>query len=128
MSEARPSLEHLPHEGPLLTLAAYIDQVRTAAQDLQFDARLGLEVDFIPGKNELIQSFIQQHRWDFLIGSVHEIDGEVFEVEQKCSREQGEALWLRYFELLRGAVGSGYFSLVTPSTHAYWQSSSTANL
>ena len=113
MSEARPVLQHLRQEGPLLTFAAYADQVRTAAQRLQFDARLGLEVDFIPGKNELIQSFMQAHDWDYLIGSVHEINGEIFEADRKWSREEGEALWLHYFELLRGAVSSGYFDMVS---------------
>jgi len=113
MSEWHPLLEHMPQEGPLLTFPAYVDQVRTAAQQLQFDARLGLEVDFIPGKNEHIQAFIQGQDWDFLIGSVHEIDGLLYEVDRKWSREQGEAQWLSYFELLRTAVNSGYFSLVS---------------
>ena len=113
MSEVRPLLEHLPQEGPPLTLAAYTDQVRTIALQLQFDVRLGLEVDFIPGKNQRIQTFIQGNTWDFLIGSVHEIDGEVFDAKQEWSREQGEEQWLRYFELLRAAVNSSYFSLVS---------------
>src|SRR5215470_6347145 len=113
LSEVRPVLEHLPEEGPLLTFAAYAEQVYEAARDLQFDARLGLEVDFIPGKNELIQAFVQDHKWDYLIGSVHEINGEMFDVDRKLSRLEGEALWLHYFELLRGAVSSGYFHVVS---------------
>src|SRR6266851_3948659 len=113
MSEVHPLLEHMPREGPLLTFATYTTQVYTAAQQLQFDVRLGLEVDFIPGKNEHIQALLQGHDWDFLIGSVHEINGERFEVDKKWSREQGETLWLRYFELLCAAVSSGYFSLVS---------------
>jgi histidinol-phosphatase (PHP family) len=113
MKEARSVLKHLEPEGPLLTFATYIEDVRTAARQSDFDARLGLEVDFIPGKNELIQSSIQGYDWDFLIGSVHEIDGVQFEANHKWSREEGEELWLRYFELLRGIVNSGHFSLVS---------------
>ncbi len=113
MEETRPILKHLGLEGPLLTFATYIEEVHAAAKEFDFDARLGLEVDFIPGKNELIQSFIQGYDWDFLIGSVHEIDGEQFEMNSKWSREEGEALWLRYFELLHGIVISGHFSLVS---------------
>ncbi len=113
MSEVRPALEHLPQEGPLLTFAAYAEQVHAAARDLRFDARLGLEVDFIPGKNEPIRSFVQARDWDYLIGSVHEINGEMFEVDRKWSREEGEALWLHYFELLHKAVSSGYFDVVS---------------
>src|SRR5215471_18165319 len=113
MSEVRPLLQHLPQEGPLLTFATYADQVQAAAHDLQFDTRLGLEVDFIPRKNEQIQSYVQAHNWDYLIGSVHEINYEIIEIHWKKSREEGEALWLQYFELLRGAVGSGYFQVVS---------------
>jgi len=113
MSEVRPLLKHMPQEGSLLDFATYTNQVHTAAQQLQFDVRLGLEVDFIPGKNEHIQELLQGHDWDFLIGSVHEINGALYEVDNKWSREQGETLWLRYFELLRAAVSSGYFSLVS---------------
>ncbi len=113
MSEGRPPLEEMPLEGTLLTFASYIADVRTAAQQLQFDARLGLEVDFIPEKNERIQASIAGYDWDFLIGSVHEVDGIIFEHERKLQREEGQALWLRYFELLRAAVNSGYFSLVS---------------
>ena len=84
------------------------------------DVRLGMEVDFIPSKNEAIQSFIGQQQWDFLIGSVHEIDEEVYETDQiTWSQEEGQARWLRYYELLRAAVSSGYFSLVSHPVRLY---------
>lgn len=115
IKEARPALQHMELEGPLLTFATYIEEVLTAASQLDVDARLGLEVDFIPEKNELILSSIQGHNWDLLIGSVHQIDGVQFESNRKWSKEEGEALWLRYFELLRGVASSGNFSLVSHS-------------
>jgi histidinol-phosphatase (PHP family) len=113
MSEARPILEHMHLEGPLLTFPDYIEAVHTANQLGRVDVRLGMEVDFIPDKNEAIQAHLVDHPWDFLIGSVHEIDGLQFEHVKKWDREEGERLWLRYFELLRQAVGSGYFNLVS---------------
>jgi histidinol-phosphatase (PHP family) len=113
MQETRLALQHLQLEGPLLTFNTYIEDVRAAASQSNVDARLGLEVDFIPGKNELIHSFIQEYKWDFLIGSVHEINDLQFEKNYKWSREEGEALWLQYFELLRRVVTSGHFSVVS---------------
>ena len=113
MREAQPLLDHMPLEGAMLDLAGYIEAVRAAGRETQCDVRLGMEVDFIPELNEQIQALLQGQDWDFLIGSVHEIDGLLFERDLKLSREQGEALWLRYFELLRQAVSSGYFSLVS---------------
>ena len=113
MQEMRFALQHLEPEGPLLTFNTYIEDVRTAASQSNVDTRLGLEVDFIPGKNELIHSFIQEYNWDFLIGSIHEINGIQFEANYKWSREEGEVLWLQYFELLRRVVISGHFNVVS---------------
>ena len=113
MQETRFALQHLKPEGPLLTFDTYIAEVITAASQSNVDIRLGLEVDFIPGKNELIHSFVKEYSWDFLMGSVHEINGIQFEANYKWSQEEGEALWHQYFELLRSAVKSGYFSVIS---------------
>lgn len=120
MKEIRPILLHMPREGALMSLPDYAEAVQSAARELDFDVRLGLEVDFIPSKNEAIQAFIRQQQWDFLIGSVHEIDEEIYESDQiTWSPEEGQARWLRYFELLRAAVSSGYFSLVSHPVRLY---------
>ena len=94
LRETRALVERLELEGPLLSLPVYVESVRTAARSIPFDARLGLEVDFIPENNERIQASLQGVDWDFLMG-VHEVDGEVFELKKKRDREQGEQLWLR---------------------------------
>jgi histidinol-phosphatase (PHP family) len=113
MHEAHPLLDHMPQEGPMLALADYIEAVQAAGRQAQCDVRLGMEVDFIPQQNEPIQAILQGHDWDFLIGSVHEIDGLQYERDLHLKRAEGEALWLRYFDLLRQAVSSGYFSVVS---------------
>lgn len=114
MREARPLLEHMILEGPLLTIAQYSEAVRQAAEETGLDIRLGLEIDFIPEKNQQIQAALQGHPWDFLIGSVHETDGRMIEPDEEvASREEGEQLWRRYFHLLRETVRSGYFDLVS---------------
>ena len=113
MQETRIVLHHLEPEGPLLTFSKYAGDVLAAATQANVEIRLGLEVDFIPEKNELIYAFIQAYNWDFLIGSVHEINSVQFERNYKWSREEGETLWLQYFELLRRAVRSGYFSVIS---------------
>src|SRR5436190_21470115 len=75
MGEARTMLEHLAFEGPLLTFPGYIEAIHAAAQLPGLDVRLGMEVDFIPAQNDGIQRYLQGFPWDFLFGSVHEIDG-----------------------------------------------------
>src|SRR5260221_13809640 len=57
--EIRPLLPHLPQEGPFLHLDEYFQQIATtrAAEDLEI--RIGLEVDFIPEKNEQLWQAIE---------------------------------------------------------------------
>ena len=114
MSEMRPLLGHLALEGPDMPFAAYREAVQAAAGRAEIEVRLGLEVDFLPDNNEQIHAAIRRYEWDFLIGSIHEVDGVFFESERlSWGREEGEALWLRYFALLREAVSSGYFQVVS---------------
>lgn len=113
MNEARPLLPYMPQEGPFLTLDAYFTAISTTAEQRQFDARIGLEVDFVPDKFAEITHVLVERPWDFLIGSVHEIDGQLIEKQYKRTQAEGEALWLRYFERLRQAVASKVFSLVS---------------
>lgn len=120
MHEIRPILEHLPLEGALMPLADYAAAVQSAAQQFQMDVRLGMEVDFIPAQNGAIHALIQGQPWDFLIGSVHEVDGVMFENDGiSWGLEEGQGVWLRYMELLRAAVSSGYFSLVSHPVRMY---------
>jgi histidinol-phosphatase (PHP family) len=111
--EGRSGLEHLTVEGPFMGMADYIAAVRTAAEQVGFDVRLGLEVDFIPDKNQTIQDVIKDQPWDFLIGSVHEIDGVEFESSFDASPAEGQMLWLHYFALQRAAIASGYFQVIS---------------
>lgn len=113
MREARPLLPHMPEEGPFLTFDEYIARSAEAAERSHMDVRVGLEVDFVPEKHAAITQALADHPWDFLIGSVHEVDGLLFEWSRDYTRATGEALWLRYFELLRQAVASDAFSLVS---------------
>lgn len=113
VTEGHALLSHMPQEGPLLTLDDYVARVRAAGEHSTLDVRIGLEVDFVPASNAQIWRVIEGRAWDFLIGSVHEIDGALLEGRHRRSREEGEALWLRYFELLRQAVACGTFSAVS---------------
>lgn len=113
MTEGRPVLPYMPQEGPFLSLDDYFSYLREAAEQVQLPVRIGLEVDFVPDKNATLWQVIEGRDWDFLIGSVHEVDTLLFEGTHHRDRAKGEALWLRYFELLREAVSSKVFSLVS---------------
>jgi histidinol-phosphatase (PHP family) len=120
MEEWRPLVPDPPQEGLLLPVTSYLAAVHGAAEDERFDVRLGLEVDYIPEKHARLQAALQPYAWDYLIGSVHEVDGVMFETDQlRWDREQGETVWLRYYALLREAVQSGAFQVVSHPVRMY---------
>jgi len=76
--------------------------------------KLGLEVDFFPGIERELSGLLEPYPWDFLLGSVHFVDG--FAVDQEPGLVHripvGEA-WRRYFVWLRGAARSGLFDCLS---------------
>jgi histidinol-phosphatase (PHP family) len=113
LKEARPVVGHLPQEGPLLSLAQYQATIE-ACKGPQVDLRLGLEVDVLPEKQDEIEALLHPVPWDFLIGSVHELRvGDLIDDVPPHSEKEGVQRWQTYFHLLREAVSSGLFDVVS---------------
>jgi len=79
------------------------------------DLRLGLEVDYVPGREDRTQSLIDRCELDFVIGSVHflgdlAVDWERFDIWETA--RSPEAVWQRYFETLAAAAHSGLFDIL----------------
>ena len=72
--------------------------------------KLGLEVDYSPHSEAQFAEILSAYSWDYLLGSVHFVDG--FPVDQEPGLVHripvGEA-WRRYFTWLRNAARSGLF-------------------
>jgi histidinol-phosphatase (PHP family) len=93
-------------------LDAYVDAVGEAkARDLP--VKLGLEVDYFPGIERELADLLAPYPWDYLLGSVHFVDGLSVDQEPGLVHELpvGEA-WRRYFEWLRNAARSGLFDVL----------------
>jgi histidinol-phosphatase (PHP family) len=91
-------------------LADYCTFVRTTP------LRLGIEVDFIAGAEDRIESLLDGRDFDYVVGSVHQMDGgrmvdhagwDVWEGEGDADR-----VWHRYFALLANAARSGLFDVL----------------
>lgn len=96
-------------------LHTYVDAVLEAKQR-GLPVKLGLEVDYFPGTEADLRNTLAPYPWDYLLGSVHYVDG--FPVDQEPGLVEklgpGEA-WRRYFVWLRNAARSGLFdSLAHP--------------
>ncbi len=90
-------------------LDAYVDAV-VHARDRGLPVKLGLEVDYVPGREDETRSLLAPYPWDYLLGSVHFVDGFGVDSEPRLLDEVGvQEAWRRYFELLARAAHSGLF-------------------
>jgi histidinol-phosphatase (PHP family) len=79
------------------------------------DLRLGLEVDFVPGREDRTQNLIEQCQLDYVVGSVHflgdlAVDFDRFDIWERA--RSPEEIWRRYFETLAAAARSGLFDIL----------------
>ena len=92
-----------------LSLERYVGVVLDAkARGLP--VKLGLEVDFEPGRERQVLELIAPYPWDYLVGSVHWIDGWDFvrsDAPQEFQRRGIDTAWRQYFELETALAASG---------------------
>jgi histidinol-phosphatase (PHP family) len=98
-------------------LDTYVGWVRAAQREFpSLNIKLGLEVDFIPGREDWIRELAALHPWDYFLGSVHFI-GE-FPVDRDAEDWQNQDVderWRQYFDLWKQAAASRLFdSLAHP--------------
>ena len=76
--------------------------------------KLGLEVDYIAGREEETRALLAPYPWDYLLGSVHYVDGLGVDSEPRLLDAVGvEEAWRRYFEQLEAAARSGLFDALS---------------
>jgi histidinol-phosphatase (PHP family) len=91
-------------------LDAYCDFVRE-----ETDLRLGIEADFVPGREDRMATLLEARDWDYVVGSVHflrdrSVDTEEFSVWD--GGESAERVWRRYFETIAEAARSGLYDII----------------
>lgn len=99
-------------------LSEYCEFVRGAG------LRLGIEMDWVPGRAEPIAELIDRHSWDYVIGSVHfleraALDWEDYDVWRESLT--AEQIWTQYFSALADSARSGLFDVIAhPDLVKYW--------
>ena len=80
------------------------------------DLRLGIEADFVPGREDRMASLLDEHEWDYVVGSVHFIRDDAVDMrgEWDIWRTSGdpERIWAAYFEALGEAARTGMFDIL----------------
>jgi histidinol-phosphatase (PHP family) len=80
------------------------------------DLRLGIEADFVPGREDRLANLLEAREWDYVVGSVHfvtdmavDLDGE-WDIWRRG--ESAERVWKRYFEWVAEAARTGLFDIM----------------
>jgi histidinol-phosphatase (PHP family) len=90
-------------------LEPYVDAV-VAAKRQGMPVKLGLEVDYAPGREQETRELLEPYPWDYLIGSIHFVGAHGIDGEPNLVAEVGvEEAWRRYYDMLGQAARSGLF-------------------
>jgi histidinol-phosphatase (PHP family) len=79
------------------------------------DLKLGIEADFVPGREDRMANLLDARDWDYVVGSIHfvgdeSLDTEEFSVWTKTA--SADQVWKRYFDTLGEAAQSGLFDIL----------------
>jgi histidinol-phosphatase (PHP family) len=107
----------------------YVREVEALREEFagRIAVRLGLEADFIEGREEDLERWLSRADWDLVLGSVHWVAGDWIDDPARSparfGREGTEALYDEYYRLLALAAGSGFFDVLThfdlPKKHGH---------
>ena len=88
----------------------------TYSGNTDITVRLGLEVDYFPETIERVQEQLATYPFDFLIGSVHFVDGFPIDFHaqpwQEIPQDSRDTVWRGYWRLLRATAQSGIFDII----------------
>ena len=80
------------------------------------DLKLGIEADFMAGREDRMATLLDAREWDYVVGSVHFVRNEAVDMrgsEWDVWRDgDPEKVWARYFETLGEAARTGMFDIL----------------
>ena len=89
----------------------YINQLKKNTDKIQI--KPGLEIDFIPGKEKEIESFLSNLNLDYRIGSVHYLGEKTVDVGPEFYEGKNiYKLYEEYFDHVIAAASSGLFDII----------------
>jgi histidinol-phosphatase (PHP family) len=80
------------------------------------DLRLGIEADFLPGREDRMANLLEARDWDYVIGSVHFLHDQAVDNQDEWDvwrdARSADEVWRRYFLTLGEAAASGLFDVL----------------
>jgi histidinol-phosphatase (PHP family) len=85
-----------------------------AMRDMGYPVKIGLELDYVPGREEQLAALVEGRPFDYLIGSVHfiadrAVDHEGYDAWRHSAPDE---VWKEYFETVGDAGASGLFDIL----------------
>jgi histidinol-phosphatase (PHP family) len=108
------ALWSLPYqlERCLYDLDTYVEAVLEAKRQ-GLPVKLGLEVDYVGARQAELAEVLEPYPWDYLIGSVHWIDGQPVDSRPGVWEHHAvEEVWTRYFAGLSDLAASGFVDVL----------------
>jgi histidinol-phosphatase (PHP family) len=93
------------------------------------DLKLGIEADFVSGREDRIAAFLDGREWDYVVGSVHFVRDAAVDLEGSDwehvwgKGERPDRVWERYFETVAESARSGLYDIIAhPDLVKLWGS------
>ncbi len=90
------------------------------------DLRLGIEADFVAGREDRMATLLEEREWDYGVGSAHFLRDRSLDTEEYSvwgAGESAERVWRRYFETVAESARSGLYDIVAhPDLVKVWGS------
>jgi histidinol-phosphatase (PHP family) len=82
--------------------------------------RVGIEADYLPGREDRVANLLYGRPWDYVVGSIHFLADAAVDLHGEPDWEQWdvwrsadpEKVWARYFETLGEAARTGLFDIL----------------
>ncbi len=88
------------------------------------DLKLGIEADFVPGREDRMAALLDGRPWDYVVGSIHflgegAVDYDKYDVWTRAG--SADKVWRTYFEWLGQAATCGLYDVLAhPDLVKYW--------
>jgi len=81
----------------------------------QTDLKLGVEADFVAGREDRMASLLDARDWDYVVGSVHFLRDLSLDTEDYSiwgAGESADRIWRRYFDTVAESALSGLYDII----------------
>ena len=97
----------------------YCDFVRS-----ETDLRLGIEIDFIPGREDRMRALVEEREWDYVVGSIHFLAEGALDYDKYDVWNSGRSpdyVWRTYFTWLGELAAGGLCDILShPDLVKHW--------